>query len=173
MDSYENTETKFQKGGKVVRKVSIKNGRGYKSITKYHRGKKVYTAKKPIHKSHISSILSGIFIPGLFQDCKGKGCNTKKRKGGADIEEGPEIKDTPSYPVPPDPLRFKRYEEKMRTSPISRDEAEKIFAGPTPEEKQRMEGMKMADEDPLYKDQWGDLQIFPKGGKSKTKKRRY
>ena len=70
--NYENTETKYQKGGKVVRKVSIKKGKGYKSITKYHKGKKVYTAKKPIHKAHINSILSGIFIPGLFNDCKTK-----------------------------------------------------------------------------------------------------
>ena len=39
--NYENTEIKLQNGGKIVRKVSIKNGKGYKSITKYRRGKKV------------------------------------------------------------------------------------------------------------------------------------
>lgn len=39
--NYENTETKTQFGGKkIVRKVSIKNGKGYKSVTKYHKGKK-------------------------------------------------------------------------------------------------------------------------------------
>ena len=54
--NYENTETVLQKGGKIVRKVSIKKGRGYKSVTRYHKGKKVYTAKKPIHSHHIKMI---------------------------------------------------------------------------------------------------------------------
>lgn len=73
--NYENNETKIQSGGKVVRKVSIKKGRGYKSITKYHKGKKVYTVRKPIHKEHIKMIKRGKFVPGLFQDLK-----TKKRR---------------------------------------------------------------------------------------------
>ena len=77
---YNNTQTVYQKGGKVVRTVTIKSGRGYKSITKYHKGKKLYTVKKPIHKSHIELIKKGKFIPGLFQDCKN--CKTKKRRGG-------------------------------------------------------------------------------------------
>lgn len=76
--NYENTEVKQQMGGsKVVRKVSIKKGKGYKSVTKYHKGKKVGTMKKPIHKSHIQLIQLGTFIPGLFADCK---CNRKTRK---------------------------------------------------------------------------------------------
>ena len=75
---YENTETKLQSGGrKIVRHVSIKNGKGYKSITKYHKGKKIGFAKKSIHPSHISTIRKGIFIPGLFMDCKKMTC--KKR----------------------------------------------------------------------------------------------
>ena len=74
--NYENTETKIQSGGKVVRKVSIKKGRGYKSITKYHKGKKLYTVRKPIHKEDIKLIKRGKFVPGLFQDCK-----TKKIRG--------------------------------------------------------------------------------------------
>ena len=74
--NYDNTEIVSQKGGKnFVRKVSIKNGKGYKSITKYRRGKKLYTVKKPIHKEHIKLIKKGKFIPGLFNDCK-----TKKRR---------------------------------------------------------------------------------------------
>lgn len=77
--NYENNETKKQRGGKIVRKVSIKKGRGYKSITKYHKGKKVYTVRKPIHKEHIKMIKKGKFIPGLFKDCKG--CKTKKIRG--------------------------------------------------------------------------------------------
>jgi hypothetical protein len=76
--SYQNTEIKHtQNGGKIVRKVSIKNGKGYKSVTKYHKGKKVDTAKKPIHKDHINLIKIGKFIPGLFSDCK---CNKKKTR---------------------------------------------------------------------------------------------
>jgi hypothetical protein len=76
--SYKNTEIKKnQKGGKIVRNVSIKNGKGYKSVTKYHKGKKIGTAKKPIHKSHINLIKIGKFIPGLFSDCK---CKTYKHK---------------------------------------------------------------------------------------------
>jgi hypothetical protein len=71
--NYENTETKTQFGGKkIVRKVSIKNGKGYKSVTKYHRGKKTSSSRKAIHKSHIRSIRNGIFIPGLFIDCQGR-----------------------------------------------------------------------------------------------------
>jgi len=73
---YKNTETKTLIGGKIVRKVTIKNGKGFKSVTKYHKGKKIGTAKKPIHKSHVEMILLGKFIPGLFSDC---GCNKKTR----------------------------------------------------------------------------------------------
>ena len=42
--NYQNTEVKAMTGGaKIVRKVSIKNGKGYKSVTKYHKGKKIYS----------------------------------------------------------------------------------------------------------------------------------
>jgi len=67
---YENTEIKKQMGGKIMRKVSIKNGKGYKSVTKYRRGKRVSSVKKPIHKNHIQLIHMGKFIPGLFSECK-------------------------------------------------------------------------------------------------------
>jgi hypothetical protein len=78
METYENTETKMLGGGKkIVRKVSIKNGKGYKSITHYNKGKKSYTSKKPIHESHISLIKIGKFIPNLFGDCK---CNKNKTR---------------------------------------------------------------------------------------------
>ena len=44
--NYENIEKKSQTGGKtIVRKVSIKNGKGYKSVTKYHNGKKISSIK--------------------------------------------------------------------------------------------------------------------------------
>jgi len=69
--NYENVEVKTQQGGKkIVRKVSIKNGKGYKSVTKYHRGKKIGTVKKSICMDHMQSIKKGEFIPQLFKDCK-------------------------------------------------------------------------------------------------------
>lgn len=80
MDSYNyhNKEVKMSGGKKTVRKVSIKHGKGYKSITTYRRGKKVSSVKKPIHKSHISLIKKGKFIPGLFDDCIN--CNKTRRR---------------------------------------------------------------------------------------------
>ena len=76
--SYHNQETRHQKGGKkIVRKVSIKNGKGYKSITKYHKGKHTKTAKKKLNTSEIQMIKIGKFIPGLFSDCKS--CSKKHK----------------------------------------------------------------------------------------------
>lgn len=73
---YENTEViSSMTGGKIVRHVKIKNGKGYKSVTKYRGNKKIGTKKKRICKKHIDMIKKGIFIPGLFSDCK---CKTKK-----------------------------------------------------------------------------------------------
>ena len=64
---YANTEVKqHQSGGKVVRKVSIKRGKGYKSISKYHRKKHIGTVRKTLKKSEIRMIKLGKFIPGLF-----------------------------------------------------------------------------------------------------------
>ena len=44
--SYQSTQVAMSGGKKLVRKVSIKNGKGYKSITKYRKGKKSKTIKK-------------------------------------------------------------------------------------------------------------------------------
>lgn len=73
--SYENIEINLQNGGKTVRQVKIKNSKGYKSVTKYRGNKKIGTKKKRISNKHINMIKKGIFIPGLFSDCK---CKTKK-----------------------------------------------------------------------------------------------
>lgn len=76
--NYHNVEIKTQSGGKkLIRKVSIKNGKGYKSVTKYHKGKKQGTVKKILNEAHIQMIKVGKFIPGLFTDCA---CNKKTRK---------------------------------------------------------------------------------------------
>jgi len=80
---YNNTEEKIMGGGgKTVRKVSIKNGKGYKSVIKYKNGRKVSSVKKPIHKKHMDFILVGKFVPGLFSDCGSKKKNkTRKHRG--------------------------------------------------------------------------------------------
>jgi len=75
---YDNTEVKkMQHGGKIVRKVTIKNGKGYKSISKYHRKKHVGTFRKTLKSAEIQLIKIGKFIPGLFANCKS--CSKKKR----------------------------------------------------------------------------------------------
>lgn len=77
MENYKNTETKMTKGGKTVRKVIIKGNQGYKSITKYVGGKKMYTVKKTIKEDHIQMIKGGKFIKGLFKDCVK--CNSTRK----------------------------------------------------------------------------------------------
>ena len=75
--NYQNTEIKMNGGGKIVRKVSIKNGKGYKSVTKYRGKKRLGTIKKAIHDDHLGLIKGGKFIPGLFNDCISKDCAKK------------------------------------------------------------------------------------------------
>ena len=68
---YSNIEVKMHGGGKkTVRKVYIKNGKGYKTVAKYHRGRRHSYVKKPICESHITLIQNGKFVRGLFSDCK-------------------------------------------------------------------------------------------------------
>ena len=73
--NYHNKEIDIKGDQKIVRTVSIKNGSGYKSVTKYHKGKKTGSSTKRIHKSHIVSIKNKEFVPGLFLDCQ---CKEKK-----------------------------------------------------------------------------------------------
>jgi hypothetical protein len=74
---YKNQEIKSVNGEKIVRKVYIKNGKGFKSVTRFKKGKKIASAKKPIHMDHLNLIKGGKFIPGLFSDCK---CDKNKTK---------------------------------------------------------------------------------------------
>jgi hypothetical protein len=76
---YENIEVTKRGGKKIVRKVSIKNNKAVKSVTKYHRGRHLGTVKKTIDKTHIEMIRIGKFVKGLFNDCN---CvnNKKTRK---------------------------------------------------------------------------------------------
>jgi hypothetical protein len=76
---YNNTEViNNQSGGKTVRKVSIKKGKGYKSISKYHKKKHTGTVRKKLKTSEIQMIKMGKFIPGLFKNCKT--CSNKYNK---------------------------------------------------------------------------------------------
>ena len=76
---YKNTEVKnTQFGGRIVRNVSIKRGKGYKSISKYHRKKHIGTVRKTLKPDEIQMIKLGKFIPGLFNNCKS--CTKKNRK---------------------------------------------------------------------------------------------
>jgi len=76
--NYQNTEEKHHPLGKTVRKVFIKGGKGYKSISKYHRKKYIGTVRKTLKLAEIQMIKLGKFIPGLFKNCK----SCRKRKGG-------------------------------------------------------------------------------------------
>jgi hypothetical protein len=78
--NYQNTDVIQTGGEKVVRKVSIRNGKGYKSVTKYYKGKKVGSVKKPIRPTHIRRIRSRKFIPHLFSDCNCKEKNKTRKQ---------------------------------------------------------------------------------------------
>ena len=73
---YHGTEILQKNGIKTIRKVSVKNGKGYKSVTQYRNGKRIGTIKKRIHGGHMNLIKERKFIPGLFEDC----CINHKRK---------------------------------------------------------------------------------------------
>ena len=76
---YDNTEVKnIQSGGKIVRKVSIKRGKGYKSISTYNKKKHTGTVRKALKTGEMQMIKLGKFIPGLFKNCKT--CYKKRRK---------------------------------------------------------------------------------------------
>jgi hypothetical protein len=78
--SYCNAGMSQNGGRKTIRKVSIKNGKGHKSITQYKKGKKMFSVKKPLSMIEIVTIQRGQFIPGLFSDCKGPGCAKNKTR---------------------------------------------------------------------------------------------
>jgi hypothetical protein len=79
--AYESVEVTRRGNKKTVRKVSIKNGKGYKTVSKYIKGKHVGTSRKKVDDSHIPLIKGGSFITGFFSDCKcGEKTKTKKRK---------------------------------------------------------------------------------------------
>ena len=75
---YLSNQMSQQGGKKIMHKVTIKRGKGYKMITHYKNGKKVYSKKNSLKPVEISCIQMGKFIPGLFNGCKA--CSRKTRK---------------------------------------------------------------------------------------------
>ena len=67
---YNNVENRKHGKTHIVRRVVIKGGKGYKSVTtKNGRGKK-YTVKRHLKEHEMHDIANGKFIGGLFNDCK-------------------------------------------------------------------------------------------------------
>ena len=73
--SYVNNQTSIRGGKRTIRKVVIRNGKGYKSLCTYKNGKKCHNKKKHLGKVEIKMIKMGNFIPNLFSDIK-----TRKNK---------------------------------------------------------------------------------------------
>ena len=65
---YYNTEKRKHSGKHITRKVVIKGGCGYKSVT-IKGGKRNRTVKRRLNKKEIEKIRKGKFIKGLFNDC--------------------------------------------------------------------------------------------------------
>lgn len=104
--------------------------------------------------------------------------NNKRRvKRGGDIESGTIEDITPIKNIPPDPERFKKYDDEIRaelSKPISSKDATAFFEGPTPEQRQKIEKEMMSTEDPLNKDPFDreELTIFSKKGGRRTRRKR-
>ena len=76
---YKNLEVKMcENGKKILRKVSIRNGKGYKSVTIYHKKRHGGTVRKNLKNSEIYMIKTRKFIRGLFKNCKTCSNRTKK-----------------------------------------------------------------------------------------------
>jgi hypothetical protein len=68
---YHNSEKRVHKGKHITRRVYIKNGKGYKSITtQKQKGGKRRITKKILNPREIEHIKNRKFIKGLFSDCK-------------------------------------------------------------------------------------------------------
>ena len=71
--NYHNIEKRVHNGKHITRKVIIKGGKGYKSVT-MKRGKRNHTVKRPLKQHEMEKIKKGKFIKGLFNDCKSDRC---------------------------------------------------------------------------------------------------
>ena len=78
--AYESIDITRKGNKKTIRKVHIKNGKGYKSVSKFIRGKHIGTSKKKIDDNHVPLIKGGSFISGFFADCNCTQTNNKTKK---------------------------------------------------------------------------------------------
>jgi len=67
---YHNVEKRKHGKTHVMRKVVIKGGKGYKSVSRKQHGRKNRTIKRLLKQHEIADIKRGRFIGGLFTDCK-------------------------------------------------------------------------------------------------------
>ena len=65
---YHNTEKHIHGGKHITRKVIIKNGKGYKSVTTMKKGGKKRTTKRRLDVDEMTKIKNRKFIKGLFSD---------------------------------------------------------------------------------------------------------
>lgn len=78
--SYESVQTHMA-GGKIqVRNVTIKNGKGYKSVSRYCKGKCNSTVKRRLLLKDIEMIQRHQYIPALFKDCRPKNRTSRTRR---------------------------------------------------------------------------------------------
>ena len=78
--SYESVQTHMA-GGKIqVRNVTIKNGKGYKSVSRYCKGKCNSTVKRRLLLKEIKMIQRHQYIPALFKDCRPKNRTSRTRR---------------------------------------------------------------------------------------------
>ena len=78
--SYESVQTHMA-GGKIqVRNVTIKNGKGYKSVSRYCKGKCNSTVKRRLLLKDIEMIQRHQYIPALFKDCRPKNRTSRSRR---------------------------------------------------------------------------------------------
>ena len=78
--SYESVQTHKQGDKMQVRNVTIKNGKGYKSVSKYCKGKCNSTMKHRLLSKEIQMIHRNQYIPSLFKGNKRK---SKKSQNGS------------------------------------------------------------------------------------------
>ena len=77
--SYDSVQTHTQCEKKYVKNVTIKNGKGYKSVSKYCNGKCNSTAKRRLLLKEIKMIQRHQYIPALFKNCKPKNRTRRRR----------------------------------------------------------------------------------------------
>jgi len=75
--SYKNHQVHHHGHQKMVKTVTIKNGKGFKCVVRYHKGNIKSNIKKSLKSAEVELIKLGKFIPKLFADC---GCGGKTKK---------------------------------------------------------------------------------------------